>query len=100
MTHPFLSSSPKGVSLAIWLCPRASRDGILGVHNGLLKVAITAPPVDGEANAHLIQFLAKFLSVSRKQVSLTSGQTSRRKVVLVAGGDEAAIRVTIAGELS
>ncbi|MCW8919030.1 MAG: DUF167 family protein [Gammaproteobacteria bacterium] len=60
--------------------PRASRDEIVGPHGGdALKVRITAPPVEGQANAHLIRFLAKAFGVSRSQVRLLGGDTSRGK---------------------
>jgi uncharacterized protein (TIGR00251 family) len=57
----------------------------MGVHNGALKVALTAPPVDGAANKALLEFLAKTLGVPKSGVSLVSGQASRSKVVQVLG---------------
>lgn len=66
----------------ILLChiqPRASRDAIQGIHGEAVKIAITAPPVDGAANAHLLAFLAEQFDVPKKQVELISGQTGRKK---------------------
>ena len=65
--------------LQIRVQPRASRDGIVGPHGNELKVRITAPPVDGEANAHLTKFLAKAFGVARAAVRLESGESGRSK---------------------
>jgi len=65
--------------LAVRLQPRASRDEIVGPHGDALKVRITAPPVEGQANAHLIKFLAAAFGVPRSQVTLVSGDTARSK---------------------
>lgn len=61
--------------------PRASRNEIIGIHDNRLKIRLTSPPVDGLANARLLSFLAKEFGVTKTQVVLTSGDTSRRKVV-------------------
>jgi len=75
--------------------PRASRTKILGEHDGRLKIALAAPPVDGEANAELVAFLAGTLKVKKAQVILLDGQTGRRKRVQVAGVDAAAVGLVI-----
>lgn len=85
MAAPWLKPVPGGVELAVLVQPRASRTRVVGEHDGLLKIQLAAPPVDGEANAALLEFLAKKLGVSRRQVTLTSGDASRRKRVTVAG---------------
>lgn len=69
--------------LNIRLQPRASRDEIVGAQGTRLKIRITAPPVEGKANAHLVRFLAKAFGVSRSQVLLVSGEASREKRVRV-----------------
>jgi len=71
------------LELSVFLQPRASRDRILGWHQGELKVAVTAPPVDGEANSRLIALLAKTLGIAKSRISLQSGQTSRHKKLLI-----------------
>ncbi len=53
--------------------PKASRDQIVGLHGEELKVAITAPPVDGQANSHLIKYLAKQFKVAKGQVRIVRG---------------------------
>ena len=65
--------------LQLYLQPRASRDAIIGLHGDALKVAITAPPVDGAANAHLIACFAKWCKVNKSAVVLEAGDSSRHK---------------------
>jgi uncharacterized protein (TIGR00251 family) len=65
------------------LQPKASRDEFAGLHGERLKIRLTAPPVDGKANAHLLAFLASAFAVGKSQVSLESGQQSRQKRVRI-----------------
>jgi len=65
--------------LTIKVQPRASRDELAEPLGDALKVRITAPPVDGKANAHLIGFLAKTFGVAKSAVLLESGDTGRNK---------------------
>lgn len=69
--------------LRIRLQPRASRTEISGPHGGELKVRVAAPPVDGEANASLIAFLAEACRVPKCNVEMTAGRNSRSKLVSV-----------------
>ena len=85
------------VRVAVRVQPRASRNAVVGEHDGALKVALTAPPVDGEANAALLAFLADALGVPKRAVRLVSGDTGRSKVVEVAGVTPAAVEALIAG---
>lgn len=57
----------------------------MGEHDGRLRIQLAAPPVEGEANAALLLFVARQLGVSRSAVSLLSGEASKRKRVLVRG---------------
>lgn len=81
-----------GVRFAVQVAPRASREAVLGVHDGALKIALTAPPVDGEANAALIAFLAKRLGVAKREVTITQGTSSKRKTLEVRGITVDAVR--------
>lgn len=74
-----------GATLAVRAQPGARRAGVMGVQDGALKVAVTAPPEDGRANAALVELLRDWLGVKRSQLELLHGQTVRRKVVLVRG---------------
>ena len=95
-----IDSTPAGVSIHVYIAPRASANRVLGVHGGALKVALAAPPVEGAANRALVAFLAKSLGVPRSAVALTSGQTSRKKTVAVSGigRDEALRRLMPSGK--
>ena len=73
------------IVLDCYLQPRASRTEIVGEHDGALKIRISAPPVDGAANAELIAFLAKLCKVAKQQVTIESGATGRRKRVRIVG---------------
>jgi uncharacterized protein (TIGR00251 family) len=74
-----------GVTFAVKVQPRARKNAITGELEGTLKLALTAPPVEGKANEACIEFLAKLLKVPRSSVTIASGLTSRRKVVRVGG---------------
>ena len=65
--------------------PRASRARIGPVHGDRLKVAVTAPPVEGAANTALVELLARTLGVPRSRVDVVAGHGSRRKTVCVRG---------------
>ena len=65
--------------------PRASRSEIVGEHDGALRVRIAAPPVEGAANDELVRLLANKLEVSRRDIEITAGQSSKLKTVRVAG---------------
>ncbi len=65
-----VSPCADGLVLRLYIQPKASRDSIVGLHGDELKVAITAPPVDGRANAHLTKYLAKQFRVAKSRSSL------------------------------
>lgn len=81
-----------GVQFAVRLRPRARTVGIAGLHGDALKVRVSAPPVDGAANAMLVELLAATFGVPARSVAIVSGQTSRSKVVEVAGVSEDDVR--------
>jgi hypothetical protein len=74
-----------GATFAVKVHPRAKKNAITGKVGDALKLALTAPPVDGKANEACIDFFAKLLKVPRSSVTIAAGQTSRNKVVRVAG---------------
>src|SRR5688500_3607488 len=75
----------RGLSFDVLVQPRASRPRLGPLHGDRLKVAVTAPPVDGEANAAVIELVARALGVARSAVEVTAGTSSRRKTLRVAG---------------
>jgi len=76
-----------GVRFSVRLQPRASRNEIVGLHGASLKVRVTAPPVEGLANDALIDFLSAELKISRRNLCIVSGHSSRTKIVEVSGVD-------------
>jgi uncharacterized protein (TIGR00251 family) len=80
-----LHETTSGISFAVKVQPRAKKNAILGDLGGAMKISLAAPPVDGRANQACVEFLAELLNVPRSAVTIVSGETSRRKVVRVAG---------------
>lgn len=91
----WLSPTAEGSQLLVLVQPRASRTKVLGEHDGRLKIALAAPPVDGEANAALVEFLADALGVRKADVQLLDGDTSRRKRLAVRGVAPAEVMVRL-----
>ncbi len=91
----FLTDTPDGAVLTLRIIPRAAKNAIQGEHGGALKIRLCAPPVDGAANAALVEFLSDTLSLPRSRIHLLSGQTSRAKRVLLSGLSASAIRIKI-----
>jgi uncharacterized protein (TIGR00251 family) len=77
--------SPSGATFAIKVHPRARKNAITGELGEALKLSLTAPPVEGKANAACIEFFANLLKVPRSSVTIAAGQTSRNKLIAVAG---------------
>ena len=71
------------VIFTVRVVPRASKSEIVGELGGALKVRIASPPVDGAANAELIKLLAKTFGVSKAQVEIIGGQTSKTKQIKI-----------------
>jgi len=80
-----VTESAKGVTFAIKVHPRARKNGLTGTIGEALKLAVTAPPVEGRANQAVIEFFADLFEIPRSSVTIASGETSRNKVVRVAG---------------
>jgi uncharacterized protein (TIGR00251 family) len=74
-----------GVSFVVKVQPRAKKNALIGEVGDALKLALTAPPIEGRANGACIEFFTNLLDVSRSSVTIASGETSRRKVIRVAG---------------
>lgn len=97
---PFLSRLQDGRSLlAVYVQPRASRTGLVCIHDQALKLALTSPPVDDAANKALIAFFSSFFKVARQEIIIHKGQQSRRKQIIIGGLSEEAIRARIMAEI-
>lgn len=79
-----VSSVPEGALIRVWVVPGASRSEIVGIHDGRLKIRVTAPPEAGRANREVARLLGERLG---SRVELASGSSSREKGFLVRGGD-------------
>jgi uncharacterized protein len=78
--------------IAIRLQPRAKRDEVVGARGGAIVVRVTAPPVDGKANAALCALIARRVGVAPSRIIVVRGQTSRDKVVRIEGAEADAVR--------
>ena len=88
----YINETESGVIIRVQVQTRASQDEVAGPHGDLLKVRITAAPVAGGANKHLLKFLAKKLKVPQGQLSIKSGATSKNKSIAVQSISEARVR--------
>ncbi len=91
-----VSQRDGAVRFSVRVQPRASRSAIVGLHGDALKVAVHAPPVDGAANAAVVELLAAALGVPQRAVSVVSGATARLKLVEVQGVDVPSVRALAA----
>jgi uncharacterized protein len=80
-----IKETNQGITVAVRVHPRARKNAITGELGDALKVSLTTPPIEGRANEACIEFFAKLLKVPRSSVTIASGQTSRNKVIRVAG---------------
>lgn len=76
-----------GVLIEIRVQPRSSRNKIDGLQGNTLKVFVTAPPAEGEANRQLIKLLSKEFKIRKSDIEIVKGATSRNKLVLLRGLD-------------
>ena len=90
-----LSQTKDGVIIAVRVVPRAGRSGIAGTREGALLVRLNAAPVDGAANAELIEVIADAMGVPKRSISITAGEKSRRKAVQVSGLSLDEVRVRL-----
>jgi uncharacterized protein (TIGR00251 family) len=86
-----------GITFIVRVIPRSTRTEIVGEHDGVLKVKLASPPVEGAANAELIKLFSKKLSVSKSAVTIISGETSKTKRLRIDGVDAEQLRNVLAG---
>lgn len=84
-------------TIEVRLTPRASRDEVVGIRDGVLVVRVGAPPVDGRANEALRKLIAKELGIAKSKVEIVRGERERRKLVRVSGAEPAAIERLLTG---
>lgn len=75
----------EGIIFAVRVQPRSSKNEICDLYGDAIKIKLTSPPVEGEANEGLIEFLAKSLDISKGQVEIISGHKSKNKIIKITG---------------
>jgi uncharacterized protein len=95
MNATFAKDVEDGCTLSVRLHPGARKNSITGIHADALRIALTAPPVDGKANEALIAFLSEALRLPRARVALVAGATSRAKIVRITGKSAAEVAATL-----
>ena len=89
-----------GVQFPVYILPRSSQNKISGLRGTALKIKLTAPPVDGEANKALVKFIARALGASSGNISIVSGAAGRNKTISVEDLDEAGLMAKLRPFLS
>ena len=90
-----ITATATGTLIRLRVQPRASRERLEGVRDGYVRLCLTAPPVDGAANAACIAFLAKLLDMSRAQICIRAGEKSRHKLLHITGMTPAQVAVAL-----
>ncbi|WP_305370112.1 DUF167 family protein YggU [Photobacterium leiognathi] len=83
MTEKAIHQNGDDLIIRLYIQPKASRDQIVGLHGDEIKIAITAPPVDGKANAHLVKYLSKQFKVAKGLIHVEKGLQGRHKQVRI-----------------
>jgi hypothetical protein len=94
-----IQESATGLTFAVKVHPRARKNAITGVVGDALKLALTAPPVEGKANQAVIEFFADLFAIPRSSVTIASGETSRNKVIRITGVSKPVAEHTLAENL-
>jgi hypothetical protein len=80
-----VTDTAQGAQFSLRVQPRASRNGFAGLIGDAVKLAVTAPPVDGKANQAVIAYLAEFFRIPKSSVAILSGETGRNKLIAIRG---------------
>jgi uncharacterized protein (TIGR00251 family) len=96
MEGPYSSMEPQA-TISVRVTPRAARDELAGWREGVLVARVTAPPVEGKANAALVRLLASALGIAPSRVSITGGRPARTKRVQIEGLSPDEVRVKLGG---
>jgi uncharacterized protein len=92
------NTTSQSCTLLIKVIPNASRSSIEVTPDGLIRIKITTPPVEGRANKAVIKLLAKALGLPPSALHITRGESSREKLIEIKGLDEPSVRAVLAGE--
>ncbi len=80
-----ISETTEGIKVLLYIQPQASKNQIIGLHNGALKVKIQAPPVEGKANDEIIFYFSKLLKIPKSRLQILKGDLSRHKTLFIEG---------------
>ncbi len=80
-----ITENENSIVFGVRVIPRSSKSEIVGEYDECLKVKLTSPPVDGEANEELIKLFSKTFNISKSDISILSGQTSKTKQIQILG---------------
>jgi uncharacterized protein len=89
-----------GVTFAVKVHPRARKNAITDTVGDALKLALTAPPVDGKANQSVIEFFADLFAIPRSSVTIASGEASRNKIIRISGLSRTVVEQRLSDELT
>ena len=92
-----IRDTPSGATFQVKVRPRARKNAIIGEVGDALKVALTAPPIEGRANEACITFLAEVLKVPRSSVTIAAGESSRNKIIRVRALSAAQVEARLEG---
>jgi len=93
---PHYQTTQQGIVFHAYIQPRARANEIAGLRQEALKIRLTAPPADGEANRACLKFLAKALGVAKSDLEIVSGASGRNKKILVRIPDDSSRQQAIA----
>ena len=100
MANDYIKETPAGAVLMVLAAPRSSKTEIVEIQQDRVKIKVKAPPVDGEANSALVEYLSKTFKIPKKSVILEKGQTGKQKSFLLVGLDKNLVCQTIGAILS
>jgi uncharacterized protein len=92
-----IRDTASGATFQVKVRPRAKKNAIIGEIGEALKVTLTAPPIEGRANAACIAFFAEFLNVARSSITIAAGETSRNKMIRISGLSAAQVEAKLRG---
>lgn len=95
---PWIHPEEGGIRLDVLVQPRASRTRAVGEHDGRLKVQVAAPPVEGEANAALVDYLSEVLKIPKRDIQVLAGATGRRKSLRLSGVEAGTVSERLASK--
>jgi uncharacterized protein (TIGR00251 family) len=95
MSGGFAVDVPDGCTVAVRLHPGARKNRVIGIHADAVKIALTAPPVGGEANEALVEFFAETLRLPRSRIAIIAGPASRSKKLRIAGKSAAEVTAAL-----